>query len=117
MKFAIIGQGHIGKRHAEMARNIIDAELTAVCDTLPKEQLGLTDLKEPYYTSIEKMLAAHPEINVVSICTPNGLHTKHSLMVLETNKHVICEKPMALSKTDCEKIIFKAIEKKKTFFV
>jgi len=116
IKFAVIGQGHIGKRHAEMSRRSVGAELVAVCDILTKEQLGLNDLKEAYYTSPEKMLAAHPEIDVVSICTPNGLHAEHSLLALESHKHIICEKPMALTKADCEKIIFKALKKNKNVF-
>jgi len=116
IKFAVIGQGHIGKRHAEMSRRSEGAELVAVCDVLTKEQLGLNDLKESYYTSPEKMLAAHPEIDVVSICTPNGLHAEHSLLALEADKHIICEKPMALTKADCEKIIFKALKKNKNVF-
>jgi UDP-N-acetyl-2-amino-2-deoxyglucuronate dehydrogenase len=74
IKCAVIGQGHIGKRHAEMVRRNADMELMAVCDIAPKEQIGLTDLKEKYYTSAQAMLAAHPEVEMVSICTPNGLH-------------------------------------------
>ena len=50
VKFAVIGQGHIGKRHAEMIRRNEDAELVAVCDILPKEQLGLADIQEPFFT-------------------------------------------------------------------
>ena len=45
IKFAVIGQGHIGKRHAEMIRNNQEAELVAVCDVLPKEQIGLAERK------------------------------------------------------------------------
>jgi UDP-N-acetyl-2-amino-2-deoxyglucuronate dehydrogenase len=115
-KFAVIGQGHIGKRHAEMARRTKDSELVAVCDILPKEQLGLAELKEKYYTSVEKMLSENPEIDIVSICTPNGLHAEHSMLSLDAGKHIICEKPMALTKSDCEKIIFKALKKNKNVF-
>ena len=43
IKFAVIGQGHIGKRHAEMIRRNKDAELIAVCDVRPIEDLGLDD--------------------------------------------------------------------------
>ena len=46
IKFAVIGQGHIGKRHAEMVRRNPSCELIAVCDILPKEKLGLETLKE-----------------------------------------------------------------------
>src|ERR1700746_865767 len=97
IKFAVIGQGHIGKRHAEMVRRNPEAELIAVCDISGREQLGLTDLKEKFYAAIEELLVAHQDIDVVNICTPNGLHAQHSLAALEANKHVVCEKPMALT--------------------
>ena len=68
IKFAVIGQGHIGKRHAEMVRRNPEAELVAVCDTLPKDKLNLNDLKEKFYSSVEELLSAHPEVEVVNIC-------------------------------------------------
>lgn len=116
IKFAIIGQGHIGKRHAEMVRRNDHCELVAVCDVLPKEKLGLIDLKEKYYTNITDLLTAHPEVEVVNVCTPNGLHAEHALTALEFNKHVVVEKPMALSKADCEKVIYSALHHHKTVF-
>jgi predicted dehydrogenase len=97
IKFAVVGQGHIGKRHAEMIRRNEDCQLVAVCDILPKEKLGLADLKENFYSSIEEMLAAEPSIEVVNVCTPNGLHASHALQALDANNHVVVEKPMALS--------------------
>jgi UDP-N-acetyl-2-amino-2-deoxyglucuronate dehydrogenase len=116
IKFAVIGQGHIGKRHAEMVRRNPDCELVAVCDVLPKDKIGLTDLKEKFYSSPEELLKNHPEVEVVNICTPNGLHAEHALKALKANKHVVVEKPMALHKSDCEKIIFTALEQHKTVF-
>ena len=116
IKFAIVGQGHIGKRHAEMVRRNGEAQLMAVCDTAPKEKLGLENLDVPFYSSIEEMLAAGHEIDVVSVCTPNGLHAKHSLLALENKMHVVCEKPMALHKADCESLIYKALQMHKNLF-
>lgn len=116
IKFAVIGQGHIGKRHAEMIRRNDEAELVAVCDVLPKEQLGLADISEKFYSSAEAMLKAHPEVEVVNIASPNGLHAEHSLLALEHKKHIVCEKPMALTKADCEEIIFKALREHKQVF-
>ncbi|HTL80260.1 MAG TPA: Gfo/Idh/MocA family oxidoreductase [Bacteroidia bacterium] len=109
IKFAIIGQGHIGKRHAEMVRRNPGGVLVAVCDILSKEQTGQPAIREPYYHSAEEMLAAHPEIEVVNVCTPNGLHAQHAMLGLEREKHVVVEKPMALHKTDCENILHKAL--------
>lgn len=116
IKFAIVGQGHIGKRHAEMVRRNNEAQLVAVCDTAAIEQLGLEKLEVPFYSSIEAMLAAGHEIDVVSVCTPNGLHAEHSLLALENKMHVVCEKPMALKKADCESLIYKALQMHKNLF-
>ncbi|MBL7934776.1 MAG: Gfo/Idh/MocA family oxidoreductase [Bacteroidia bacterium] len=116
IKFGVIGQGHIGKRHAEMVRRNPNCELVAVCDAAPKDILGLNDLKEKFYSSIDDLLNNHPEIDVINVCTPNGLHAQHALKALEANKHVVVEKPMALSKADCEKIIYKALDQSKTVF-
>lgn len=116
IKFGVIGQGHIGKRHAEMVRRNPNCELVAVCDETPKEKLGLDDLKEKFYNSVDELLMNHPEIEVVNVCTPNGLHAEHCLKALTANKHVVVEKPMALSKADCEKIIYKALDQSKTVF-
>ncbi len=116
IKFAVIGQGHIGKRHAEMIRRDNDSELVAVCDVLPAPKLGLGEITEKFYTSIEDLLASHPEVDVVNICTPNGLHATHSLKALEAGKHIVCEKPMALHRKDCETILFKALQNHKHVF-
>ena len=116
IKFGVIGQGHIGKRHAEMIRRNQAGELVAVCDVLSKEEIGLEDLKEKFYTDIDELLSRHPEIDVVHVCTPNGLHAEHALKILEGGKHVVVEKPLALTKSDCEKVIYTALHHHKTVF-
>lgn len=116
IRFGIIGQGHIGKRHAEMVRRNSDCELLAVCDTAPKNTLGLDTLKEPFYSSLEEMLGKHPELDVLCICTPNGLHATQSLAALDAGKHVVVEKPMALHRQDCERILHKALQNHKQVF-
>ena len=116
LKFGVIGQGHIGKRHAEMIRRNVGCELVAVCDVLPKDKTGNESIAEHYYLSAEAMLQAHPEIEVVNICTPNGLHAANALLALGFHKHVVCEKPMALSTADCHAIIDKAAAVQKEVF-
>ena len=116
IKFGVIGQGHIGKRHAEMIRRNSSCELVAVCDTLPKEKTGAENISEKYYSSADEMLSTHPEIEVVNVCTPNGHHASQTLLALEAGKHVVCEKPMALTKADCEQMIYKALQKNKHIF-
>ena len=117
IKFAIVGCGHIGKRHAEMIRRNSEAELVAMCDIGPKENLKLEPYSDiPFYNSVEEMLSADLEIDVVNVCTPNGLHAAHSLLALERRKHVVCEKPMAITKADCEKVIYKALQVNRSIF-
>ncbi len=116
IRFAIVGAGHIGKRHAEMVKRHPEAELVAMCDIRSKEEVGLADDDVKFFSSIEEMLNSGLEIDVVNVCTPNGLHAKHSLLALEHHKHVVCEKPMALNKADCEAIIFKGLQVSKRIF-
>ncbi|MEQ1732539.1 MAG: Gfo/Idh/MocA family oxidoreductase [Bacteroidia bacterium] len=116
IKFAIVGQGHIGKRHAEMIRRHPEAQLVAVCDVLSKEKLGIADCTEAFYNTIDELLLAHPDVQVINIASPNGLHAEHALKALEAQKHIVCEKPMALTKADCETIIYKALNVHKQVF-
>ncbi|MFT4981529.1 MAG: UDP-N-acetyl-2-amino-2-deoxyglucuronate dehydrogenase [Bacteroidia bacterium] len=116
IKFAIVGCGHIGKRHAEMVVRNEECELVALCDTAEKNGLNIDDYDVPFFNSLDEMLASVPEIDVVNVCTPNGFHASDSLKALQASKHVVCEKPMALSKKDCEEIIFKALQVSKQVF-
>jgi len=99
-----------------MIRRNEDSELVAVCDILPPEKLGLNGFSEKFYPSISTLLEAHPEVEILNICTPNGLHAEHSLLALEAGKHIVCEKPMALHRQDCESILFKALQIHKQVF-
>jgi UDP-N-acetyl-2-amino-2-deoxyglucuronate dehydrogenase len=115
IKFAVVGCGHVGKRHADMISRNEDTELVALCDILPEEQTGTESFDVPYFSSMDDMLSSC-DTDVVSVCTPNGLHAEHALKALEAKKHVVCEKPMALKKSDCEAIIFKALQVHKQVF-
>lgn len=116
IKFAVVGCGHIGKRHMEMISRNGRAELVAVCDVKVRESLGIEGFKGNFYSSIEELLDNEPEVEVVNIATPNGFHAEHALKSLKSNKHVVLEKPMALSKADAEKVIFKALNVHKQVF-
>ncbi|HET6245704.1 MAG: Gfo/Idh/MocA family oxidoreductase [Bacteroidetes bacterium] len=116
VKFAIIGTGHIGKRHAEMIIRNPEAELVALCDIRSAEECGILAFEVPFFQSIEELLNSGIEYDVVNICTPNGFHAKQSMKMLENKKHVVCEKPMGLTKSECEAIIFKSLQVSKHFF-
>ena len=113
----MIGCGHIGKRHASMIVGNPDFELVALCDIKKKDELGLENFgKTTFFNSIEELIQSGIEIDAVAIASPNGFHEKQALQVLENNWHVVVEKPMALSKAGCERIIFKALQKHKQVF-
>jgi len=117
IKFGIIGYGNIGKRHAEHIQN--QAELVSVCDINP---VALNELSKKYpaaktYKSVDEMLLSDKESEVISVCTPNGLHAEHTILSLRNGKNVICEKPMALNVRDCEKMIDESIKANKNLFV
>ena len=116
IKFAIVGCGHIGNRHAAMIRENGECELVALCDTRPKEETGNETNSIPYYHDIEMMLNEVQDIEVVCICTPNGLHSKQAILCLSNKKHVVIEKPMGLTKVECENIIFKALNVSRQVF-
>ena len=116
VKFVVIGAGHIGKRHAEMIRREEEGELVAFVDIRSKEECGAQDFDVPFFTTMEELIASGLEFDVANVCTPNGLHASQSLTALENRKHVVCEKPMALSKADCEKVIFKSLQMSKQVF-
>lgn len=116
IKFAVIGAGHIGKRHAEMIKRDPEAELVAMVDVRSIEECGAQDFDVPFFKSTEELLNSGLDFDVVNVCTPNGLHAEQAIAALEHKKHVVCEKPMGLSKDSCEKVIFKSLQMSRQVF-
>ncbi|MDF1672719.1 MAG: Gfo/Idh/MocA family oxidoreductase [Vicingaceae bacterium] len=116
IKFAVVGCGHIGKRHAEMVIGNPHAKLIALCDAAPKESLGIEKYDVPFYNSIEELMEAKLDIDVVNICTPNGLHSDQASLALDNDCHIVVEKPIGLSKAKCEQVIHKALRNHKQVF-
>lgn len=109
VKFAVIGCGHIGKRHAEMISRNPESELVALVDAKPKGDLKLYDNEVPFFNSLDDFLKSGIDVDVINIATPNGYHAEQALKCLDAKKHVVVEKPMALSRQDAERVIFKAL--------
>jgi UDP-N-acetyl-2-amino-2-deoxyglucuronate dehydrogenase len=105
MNFAIVGCGFIAKKHALAISQIETAKLIAVCDKVTgtmqfyKEEYGANA-----YIELEDMLDKE-EIDVVCICTPSGFHASVAVQVSTAKKHIIVEKPVAMTIEDTEKII------------
>ena len=116
IRFAVIGCGHIGKRHAEMISREDGAELVALCDIKPSQSLGIEAFHVPFFRDMEGLFKSDIPLDVLNICTPNGLHAPMALAAMETGYHVVIEKPMALSVTDAEKIVFTALKYRKQAF-
>lgn len=103
-RFAIVGCGRIAEKHAACMTQL--GKLVAVCDPDFQKAESLATLHHTRaYDSIEAMLAAEPSIDLVSICSPNGLHAIHAITALEHDKHVLCEKPLAISSQDALQMI------------
>lgn len=116
-KFAIVGLGSIGKRHADIIASNSKCRLVAGVDVNESTvEEAKNKYQVPCFSSLEEMLNSSLEIDAVNICTPNGLHAQQAIKALEARKHVICEKPMALTKADCEAIIFKALQVHRNIF-
>jgi UDP-N-acetyl-2-amino-2-deoxyglucuronate dehydrogenase len=117
IRFAVVGCGYIGKRHASMIQGNPACELVALADVKPYETLGLGAYSEAkFFNSFDELLASGLEIEAIAIASPNGLHEEHALKALERGCHVVIEKPMSLTKAGCEKIIFKALQKHRQVF-
>jgi predicted dehydrogenase len=105
INFAIVGCGHIARKHIEAINNAENANLLAVCDTNPKV---LEEFSNQYnvkgFTNLDEMLRLE-ELNVVNICTPSGYHAGIAVKTANARKHVIVEKPIALSIEDTDAII------------
>lgn len=116
INFGIIGCGRIGTRHAEHINNL--GNIIAVCDIDLKKAKALAFSSDAhYFDDVNKLLANSTEIDVISVCTPNGLHAEHSIRALETGHHVLCEKPMAITSQDCSKMIQAAERNNRRLFV
>lgn len=118
IKFAIVGLGFVGKRHAAMIAAHPEAELVALCDALDKTELSLGAFEElPFFQSLSQLLESSLAFDVLCVCTPNGLHAEQAIAALQAEKHVVIEKPMALKKADCERVIYKALNVSRQVFV
>jgi len=100
-----------------IARND-ESELVALVDVKPKEVVNVDAYNAPFFSSLDALLESEVAANldVINIASPNGYHASQALQCLEARKHVVIEKPIALSKADAERVIFKALHVHKHVF-
>lgn len=109
LNVALIGCGWIGEdKHIPSLLATPDVKLVALCDIRREKAERLVELFQlenvAVYTDYQEMLK-DPDIDIVHIAVPNILHCQLTCDALEAGKHVLCEKPMATTKAECEKMI------------
>ncbi|MEP6681772.1 MAG: Gfo/Idh/MocA family oxidoreductase [Parafilimonas sp.] len=117
IKFAVVGYGQIGKRHAAIITQNPQAELVALIDIQQPSELNIHQPNIPFFSSLENFLQSNIETDVINIATPNGLHAQQAIHCLQNNKHVVIEKPMALHTEDAEAIIKAETKYQKHVFI
>jgi UDP-N-acetyl-2-amino-2-deoxyglucuronate dehydrogenase len=106
LNFGIIGCGRIAYKHAEAIKKNEKANLLYVCDIIEERAVDYKNKygAERYFTDYHEMLR-RPDLDVVNICTPSGMHAEMGIAAAKAGKHVIVEKPMALSSIDADALI------------
>ena len=105
IRLGLIGCGRIAPRHAQSIRDLPAARLVAVADIIEgrakrfAEEYGA----DPYLDY--RFILDRRDVDVVNVCTPSGLHAQMAIEALQAGKHVIVEKPMALSLEDADRMI------------
>ena len=119
LKFALVGCGRISKRHSELLgySQIKGAKLVALCDLSVTKAKKISDLFNiAAYDDMDKMMQ-NESIDVVVVLTPSGLHAKHVVNLSKYGKHIMVEKPMALTIEDTENMIYACDENNIKLFV
>jgi len=104
--FALIGCGAAGAHHVTAISQLRNARLAAVCDVAEEsarrvgERVGV-----PWYTDYEDMLARQPDIDIVNVATPSGMHLEPALAALRAGKHCLVEKPLEITLDRCDRMI------------
>lgn len=105
IKFGLIGCGRIAPRHAQSIRDLQLARLVAVADINEgRAKRFSSEYGAEFYLDYRSILD-QPDVDVVTVCTPSGLHAQIAIDALQAGKHVIVEKPMALSLEDADRMI------------
>jgi UDP-N-acetyl-2-amino-2-deoxyglucuronate dehydrogenase len=106
LQFALLGCGAVSRKHVYAMRSCEGAQLVAVCDVdAERARAVATELDVPYFTQLDRMLQALPELDVVNVLTPTGYHAQHTIECARNGKHVVVEKPMALRVDDADAMI------------
>jgi UDP-N-acetyl-2-amino-2-deoxyglucuronate dehydrogenase len=105
IRVALLGCGRISKNHLDAIAKVKELELVAVADAnLPRAKEVGAARGVPSFGSLEEMLAQVPS-HLVTICTPSGLHPQHGVVAAKAGRHVLTEKPMAISLAAADELV------------
>lgn len=106
LNIGLIGCGRISKNHFEAIANQADAKCIACCDIIEERAKEAAEKYNiPYYTTNYEEMLKNDDIDIISICTPSGLHPKHGILAAKAGKDVITEKPMGVRLEDADRLI------------
>ena len=104
-RIALVGCGRISRSHLDAIDRVAGLSLVGVCDTVAdRARAAGEEFGVPWFRSEDEMLAA-VACDVVAICTPSGLHPAHGTLAAKAGKHVIVEKPMAISLAAADELV------------
>jgi UDP-N-acetyl-2-amino-2-deoxyglucuronate dehydrogenase len=102
---ALVGCGRISQTHFDAVREVEGIALVAVCDTVEQRARDAGEQNDvPWFTSYPKMLSDVPS-DAVAICTPSALHPQHGILAAREGRHVVCEKPMAITLSAADELV------------
>jgi predicted dehydrogenase len=106
IKFGIVGCGAIGPTHAAALQQMDGVELIAVADLIPDRAQAMADkFSVPRIYRDQQQLLKDPEVDVVCLCTPSGMHGEGAIAAMTAGKHVIVEKPMEICTAACDRML------------
>lgn len=106
LNIGLIGCGRISKNHFEAIAQQEDAQVVACCDIIEERAKETAEIYNiPFWTTNYEEMLKRDYIDLISICTPSGLHPEHGIMAAQHGKHVLTEKPMGCRLADADKLL------------
>ncbi len=102
IKVALVGAGFMGRMHGEVYGALEGVDLVHVVD---KDPARAQEVAAPHGASVSASLDDMPDVDVVDVCLPTDLHADFAVRALEAGRHVLCEKPMAISLPEADRMI------------
>lgn len=105
IRVGVVGYGTMGQMHSQALQSIVDVELTIVADADPDRRAqAARDYGVDVVSNIEELLALH-DVDLIDICVPTYLHESVFATAIEANKHIFCEKPLARTLKEGQKMV------------